>query len=347
MCGAHGVVGLVSAGVERRHDRVAHEFLDLAAVGLRDQRGRRAVIGGEHRRYPPGSRSFRERSETDEVGKQDAHLLHALACRWQIQLTEALLAPLVASREQDDHIGRDDQRVPFPPARMPSALTDQGGANQRFANEHEAGDDARRKQCQVPAERVQIAERRDPVDERSDSSEDPQRRVRTLGGSTGKRRQLHNCPQRPQRHRSDDRATQRASMSHYRRRELRSQVHERRRAAKQPCDQQANRNRDLESGEIVVEENALGFPSRGPPRNPPVTRKASDRRKTRASPRRSAACPARYASTNAPPPTARNSTKCSRALSHVGSSARRRNNDTRPMSGRINATTDASLNHEA
>ena len=70
-----------------------------------------------------------ERRETNEVGKQDAHLLRAFACRWEIELMKALLAPLVASREQDDHVGGDDQRVPFPPAGMPGSLADQSGAD--------------------------------------------------------------------------------------------------------------------------------------------------------------------------------------------------------------------------
>ena len=52
-----------------------------------------------------------------------------------------------------------------------------------------------------------------------------------------------------------------------------------------------------------------GVPTACTAKKPPVTRNPRERRNTRASPRRSAAWPARKASRKAPPPTAKNSTK--------------------------------------
>jgi hypothetical protein len=76
-------------------------------------------------------------------------------------------------------------------------------------------------------------------------------------------------------------------------------------------------------------------------KKPPVARNAMDKRNTRASPRRSAASPAAYESATTAVPIVRNTTKCSRWLSHAGSRCERRSNDTNPASGRTAAIVHA------
>ena len=58
----------------------------------------------------------------------------------QVEVAEALVAPLPLRGEADDQIGGHDQEVPLPPARVPLALPRDGDADQRLGEQHETGD---------------------------------------------------------------------------------------------------------------------------------------------------------------------------------------------------------------
>ena len=72
------MIGLVSAAVERRHEAVADEFLELAPNRCVDQRGGDAPVASTGFRGGRG-RALGEPGEANEVGEEDAHVLVALS----------------------------------------------------------------------------------------------------------------------------------------------------------------------------------------------------------------------------------------------------------------------------
>ena len=121
---------------------------------------------------------------------------------------------------------------------------------------------------------------------------------------------------------------------------LGSHVHECRRAAEQRCDQHTNRNRDLESRDLVVEENPRG--SNRVDRQESARDQERERQEEHA---RIAAplgrLPGEIRKHERAAADSQEQHEMQPRAGPLGSSARRKNNDTRPMSGRINATTDA------
>ena len=175
------------------------------------------------------------------------------------------------------------------------------------------------------------------VDERSDSGEDPQGAVRTLGRAAGSRRQLHNChsDRAPAASPSDAArfgAGTTAGASSVAGPRTPTRMRKR-------CDQQTDRDRDMNPGERSSGE-PLG--SNRMDRQKSARDQEGERQQdTRASPRRSAACPARIGKNERAATTVKNSTKCSTRCptSDRALGAGKRHG---PISERSNATTDAS-----
>jgi hypothetical protein len=130
-----GMVRLVASAVEDGHHAVADELLQLAGEPAGDQRRGHAPVGVEHCRDLGRRRALREAGEPVEVAEEDADVLAALTRRGQVEVPEALVAPLALGREADDQIGREDQAVPFPPTRVPLALACRGNADQRLGQQ--------------------------------------------------------------------------------------------------------------------------------------------------------------------------------------------------------------------
>src|SRR5262249_58468341 len=93
-CGPERVIGLVAATVERGHDAVADELLDLAAEAPREQRRSDAPVRIEHLCDDCGRRAVGERRESDEIAEENADVLLAVARAREIKGAKTLLAPL-------------------------------------------------------------------------------------------------------------------------------------------------------------------------------------------------------------------------------------------------------------
>src|SRR6476660_5229216 len=113
-------------------------------------------------------RALRERGESGDVTEEDADVLTALAGRREIEMPEALITPFVAGGKADHEVRSDDQAVPFPPARVPSALTGDGDADHCLREEQEARDDGRRQQLTAIAEDAPVAPGARGIDDRPD-----------------------------------------------------------------------------------------------------------------------------------------------------------------------------------
>src|SRR5690242_2643729 len=104
-CGAGGaprMVRLVAAAVEDRDDAVADELLDHAAEPAGEQRGRGAPVRLQHAGCLDRRRARGEGRVTRQVAEEDADFLPALSRRREVEVTEALLAPLPVCGEADD-----------------------------------------------------------------------------------------------------------------------------------------------------------------------------------------------------------------------------------------------------
>ena len=141
------VVGLVAAAVEDRKHAVADELLDLTAEPARDQWRGPAPVGVQDGGDLVRVRSLGEAREVDEVAEEHADHLTALPGRRQVEVAEPLVPPLTADCQADDEVGRDDQSMPFPPARVPLPLARDRDADQRLGEQDEAGDDRGRAAC--------------------------------------------------------------------------------------------------------------------------------------------------------------------------------------------------------
>ena len=96
--GADGVIRLITSGIERCHDGVAHELLYLAAKALGDERCRQPVVRAEHRGDVRLWRLLRERGEAGEVREEHAHRFGPLAGCREVELAKPFLTPLVMGR---------------------------------------------------------------------------------------------------------------------------------------------------------------------------------------------------------------------------------------------------------
>ena len=174
-------------------------------------------------------------------------------------MPEALLAPFAPCGQADDHVGRDDQAVPLPPACVPLALARDRHADERLREEQEARDDARRAACSSGAGRGASSARRRP-------RTPPCPRSRSLRGDLRWRPRRpvpgagHAChrPREPHAHGAEDGDTQQRSMPDQRRCEARTEVDEGRAGGEDRTDHQPDRDRDLETGTVAGEEDVGG-----------------------------------------------------------------------------------------
>ena len=221
-----------------------------------DQRRGGAPVGVEHGRDLGRRRSFGEGREVDEIGEQDADLLVPDTRRRQVQPPEPFVAPFPAGREADDQVGRDDQAVPLPPARVPLALTGHGHADHRLGEEEEAGDDRDRQQVPAVPEDDPVADGADRVDDRPG---DRQRRHqvvrRRLGVGPFERRQVLDRPDEPRDHHGQHRDPEQATAPNQPGPDPGPDVDERGSRREDRAHEQSNRDRDLEPGVLLREED--------------------------------------------------------------------------------------------
>jgi hypothetical protein len=171
-------------------------------------------------------------------------------------MPEPLLAPLAVGGEADDQVGRDDQAVPLPPARVPLALARDRDADQCLGEQHETRDHGRRQQVRPVAEDRPVARRADGVDERSDDRHDGEQVARRrLAVRPAERRQVRNRPGEPRRHDQQHSGAQEPAVANHQRRQLRPDVDERRCRREDGAHEQPYRDGDLEAGVVLGEQD--------------------------------------------------------------------------------------------
>ena len=265
------MVGLVAAAVERGHDAVADELLHVAAELARDQRRGDAPVRIQHLGDLGRRRALGEGCEPDQVGEEDADVLAALTRRRQVEIPEALVAPLATRSEADDQVRGHDQAVPLPPARVPLALAGDRNADHRLGEQEEAGDDRRRQQLPVwrkmPQYRAALTAYMIVPTIASAVSRLPVA-ASLLGRRSGGRLATVQTNHPPIATSTAPRSSARYRINHG---PTRADVDERRADREHGADQQADRDRDLEAGVLVREEDAGGpdgVQARGTRRSP-------------------------------------------------------------------------------
>ena len=109
-----------------------------------------------------------------------------------------------------------------------------------------------------PRKEIRYLHGGDAVDDRADGGEHPKPGAAALRVSARQRRQFGEGEYRPDRNRTEHRAAQRVSVLDHSKRKARSDVDERRGAREQSGDRHTTRNRDLETRNLVVEEDPGG-----------------------------------------------------------------------------------------
>jgi hypothetical protein len=201
-------------------------------------------------------RALREAGEADEVGEEDTHLLVPGPRRRQVQPPEPLVAQLAPHCEADDHVRRDDQAVPLPPARVPLALASDRYADHRLGQEEEAGDNRDREQVPSVAEDACVTHGADRVHERPahrDGGDEPARRG--LGIRPLQWRDVRHRPGEPDDHRGEHRDPEERAATNEPRSEPGPDVHERRARREHRAHEQPDRDRDLEASMLLREED--------------------------------------------------------------------------------------------
>ena len=251
------VVGLIAPAVERGDDPVADELLDLAAEPTGEQRRRRTPVRIQHRRDLGRRGPFGEAREAHEVAEEDADVLAALARGRQVEISEALVAPFATDGKADDQIGEDDQAVPLPPARVPLALPGERDADHRFGEQQETGDDSRRKQRGAVSEQAPVPNGAHRIDDRPEDRQRGEHASRRgLVIRPAQRWQVRERPEKPHGHDEQHRSSEHPPVAHQPRPELGPHIDERRARSEECAHEQPDRDRDLEAGAALGEEDA-------------------------------------------------------------------------------------------
>ena len=227
---------------------------------LRESSGRRSTpVGVEDGRDLGRRRPLGEAGEADEVAEEDADLLPALAGARQVESAEPLVPPLTTGGEPDDQVSEDDQAVPLPPASVPLALPGDRHSDHRLGQQQEAGDHGGREQGRAVTEELPVARGADRVDRRPDDRKGGEHGPgRSLVVRPRQRRETGQRPGEPDGHGGQDGAAKLRPVAHHPPPELGPPVHERGARGEEGAHEQPDRDRDLEPGAALREEDADG-----------------------------------------------------------------------------------------